>query len=379
MNLLVTGARAPIAADLAKAFALSGHRVWLTDSLRAPVSAASPFVQGYLRMPPPRADFQAFTASLINACNAKSIDAIIPTSEEVFWLAGAAPFLPPNVNLRTSALPLLSRLHHKGTFATLAASLGLGAPEAIEMTSLSDLAGLREPKRFVLKPCYSRFASRVLIIPTSRDLERVRPTTAQPWLAQTRVKGRELCAYNVATDGRLLFHVAYEPLIRFGVGASVYFSPVVSSALRAMSERFIATTGFTGQISFDAIETERGLVALECNPRGTSGVHLASQQPDSFSAALLGTLQEPLASVAPEPRMLLFPLLLTHFGTLATARGRQRVLDAKDALTAAGIPLRSQLSALAEMVWRSARSGLSPVKASTVDIEWNGEPMLYGQ
>src|SRR5258705_9494714 len=130
--------------------------------------------------------------------------------------------------------------------------------------------------------------------------------------------------------------VAYEPVARFGVGASVYFSPVVSASLRTMSERFIAATRFTGQISFDAIETADGLVALECNPRGTSGVHLAAQQPETLSAALLGTLQDPAPAFAPEPRILLLPALLTQFSTFFSAKGRQRLRDAKDALTIAG-------------------------------------------
>jgi len=378
MNLLVTGARAPIAADLARAFALSGHQVWLSDCLRMPVSASSPYACGYLRMPSPRAHFEAFTTSLIAACRKESIDAIVPTSEEVYWLAGAAPRLPSHVSLRTSTLSLLARLHHKGTFATLASSLGFGAPEAIELTSQGDLVALREPERFVLKPCYSRFATRVLIGPRSRDLKHVRPTAAQPWLAQSRVEGRELCAYNVAAEGRLLIHVAYEPVVRFGVGASVYFSPVVSAALRTMSERFIAATGFTGQISFDAIETAEGLVALECNPRGTSGVHLAAQKPETLSAALLGTLQAPAPAFVQEPRILLLPALLSPFNLFFSSKGRQPLRDAKDALTTAGIPLRSQLSALVEMLWRSARLGVSPAQASTIDIEWNGEPMSYG-
>jgi len=41
MNILVTGARAPIAADIAKALAQSGHKVWMADNLRTPISASS--------------------------------------------------------------------------------------------------------------------------------------------------------------------------------------------------------------------------------------------------------------------------------------------------------------------------------------------------
>ena len=138
MNIVVTGARAPVAADIAKALALAGHRVWASDSLVAPVSAASPHLQGYLRLPPPRTDFHGFSAQLAVACTRLSITAVIPTSEEVFWLAAAIPSLPPSVKVRTSPLPVLAELHHKGKFAKLATSLGYGAPENHVISQPSD-------------------------------------------------------------------------------------------------------------------------------------------------------------------------------------------------------------------------------------------------
>lgn len=375
MNVLVTGARAPIAADIAKALTLSGYQVWVADSLRAPLAASSPFVRGLVRLPGPREDFRAFYKQLAAACVEFSIEAIVPTSEEIFWLAGARPFLPTSVNVRTSTLLLLAQLHHKGTFARLAVGLGYGAPENHEIDDRIQIAQLGDPARWVFKPVYSRFATQTLIAPTTRQVDRLRPSRENPWLAQTRVTGRELCAYNVAQSGRLVLHVAYEPMIRFGVGASVYFSPVISEPLREMSERFISATNFTGQISFDVMETASGLVALECNPRGTSGVHLAAQRPEILAAALLGQLKKPEPVFLPDPRLLLLPLLLNHPGTIFHSRGRGLLRAGKDALSAAGIPLAGQAKALAEMAWRAARTGVGISRASTADIEWNGETM----
>jgi hypothetical protein len=375
MNILVTGARAPIAADLAKALALSGHKVWVADSLNSPVGAGSPFIQRSLRLPPPRPDFSSFQAALLTTCAEFDIGAIIPTSEEVFWLAGAAPALPPSVNLRTSPLPVLARLHHKGTFAILSANLGYGVPATHKISHESDLAQLGDLHDWVLKPVYSRFGARTLISPGPRELRNFQPTPAQPWLAQTRLIGREYCSYNVAESGKLLLHVAYEPMGRIGVGASTYFSPVRNDALRLMSERIIAATAFTGQISFDAIETPQGLAALECNPRGTSGVHLAAQQPAALAAALLGQPAALDPEILPAPRMLFLPLLLGHPGWCLRADGRRRLRAARDALAAAGIPLGAQLRALAEMSGRALRTGVSIPTASTADIEWNGEPI----
>ena len=375
MNILITGARAPIAADLARAMATAGHKVWVGDSFGSPIGAASPHIQSLIRLSSPRLNFRRFVSDLIAACADNSIDVIIPTSEEVFWLAGAVPFLPESVDIRTSPLPVLEQLHHKGQFARLATSLGYGVPENYEVTQLSDLARLGgEPTGFVFKPVYSRFATRTLIFPTVGEIARLRPSPAHSWLAQTRVSGRELCAYNVAHAGRLLLHAAYEPKYRIGVGAGIYFSPVSHEKLRSMSERIIGETGFTGQIGFDAMETKHGLVALECNPRGTSGVHLAVQQPLVLAEALLGRQMEAAPFLA-APRMLLLPLLLNYPGLVFRSESRRKIRAAQDALAAAGIPLWAQAKALAELGWLAIRTRRSLPLASTADLEWNGEPI----
>lgn len=375
MNILVTGARAPIASDLAQAFALSGHHVWVADNLRFPLAAASPHIRGLIYLPPPRTGFPSFVRHLRAACATYAINAIVPTSEEVFWLAGAAPFLPPSVAVRTSPLQVLAELHHKGTFSALASHLGHGAPENHLLSSPADLERLPDPARFVFKPVYSRFATQTLIAPTARALSRVRPTPVHPWLAQTYLHGRELCAYNVASAGRLLLHVAYEPRFRYGTGASTYFLPVVHAGLRGLCADFIAATAFTGQISFDVIETADRLVAIECNPRGTSGVHLAAQQPAALASCLLGETNSTTPHFAAQARQLRLPLLLNHPG--APFRSVQRALlhAAPDSLRFAGIPVFAQTAALAELAWHALRRGVSFSRASTADFEWNGEPI----
>jgi len=373
MNILVTGARAPIAADIAKALAQSGHKVWMADNLRTPISASSRYIQRLIRLPSPRHEFRAFSEQLAANCTRLSIEAIVPTSEEVFWLARAAPSLPAGINVKTSPLSLLAQLHHKGTFSELATRLGYGAPENFILNDLSDVTKLCNPSHYVLKPAFSRFATRVLINPTPRDIARLNPSPADPWLAQTRVYGRELCAYNVAHQGRLLLHVGYEPKFRVGIGASVYFSPVSSNLLRSMSARIIEATGFTGQISFDAIETNDGIVALECNPRGTSGVHLAAQQPAALANSLLGLDTTATPAFVAAPRMLLLPLLLSHPDLLFSSHGRRLLREGKDAMACAGISFFAQTKALAEMTWLATRLGANIPLASTDAIEWNGE------
>ncbi len=374
MNILVTGARAPIAADLAKTLRLAGHHVWLLDSLRWPIAAGSPHIEGYLRMPAPRNAFGAFARGVVEACCCHRIDTIIPTSEEVFWLAALRRKLPARVNLRTSDLATLARLHDKAAFAEIASELGYGAAENRRLISGRDLRAFADPSAWVFKPVYSRFATRTLVGPTSVEVAQIEATPECPWLAQTRIRGDEYCLYNVAEKGRLLLHVAYAPKVRFGKGASIYFEAVEQSALRELSARFIGRTAFTGQISFDVMADGERLIAIECNPRGTSGVHLAAQSPVEFSAALLGE-SAALPSSSSMPRMLLGPWMLQSPGTLFRAGDRALRARARDALTAAEISPWRQTIAVAEMTWRAVAARTSVAAASTLDIEWNGEPL----
>lgn len=372
MNILVTGARAPISADIVRALAAAGHRVWTSDSMFFPIGRFSPCSQGYVRLPAPRENFQAFRTALIATCQKLGIQRIIPTSEEVFWLS-AVTGLPEGCTPFCPSLMLLGTLHNKKTFAALADRLGYGARENVvlsDQTSLQAFLGRADLENYVLKPVYSRFASEVRVSPTRHQAERLRPTADAPWLAQTRARGTEVCLYNVAKNGKLLLHTAYFPRWRAGKGAGVYFEPASFYALRDMAAEFIKATNFTGQISFDVIMTDDGLVALECNPRGTSGAHIAAQHLAKFGAALLG---EELPSSGPSrPMMLALPHLMYNAASVL-GEGRAAWRRADDAMKAAGVSVIGQLGATLELLARTCGTGKSALEVSTADIEWNGE------
>jgi len=373
MNILVTGARAPIAADLARVLAAGGHRVFTSDSLHSPVGRFAPGAAGYLRLPAPAANFPAFDAALVDACEVHAIDLVVPTSEEVFWLAQVTAW-PAGCRLLTSGAATLDELHHKGHFATLAGMLGYGAGACQMLTTKERLAAFardHDTIEWVLKRVYSRFATQVLVGPAPREVQELPADPDNAWLAQPRARGPEVCLYNICRDGQVLLHVAYRPVWRAGLGASVYFEPVQDSSLREMSERFARATRFTGQLSFDVIQTTKGPVALECNPRGTSGVHLAAQHPDLLRRALLGEAVE-MPRLA--PAMLALPLLACHPTLLLSADGRRSWTAARDAMSQAGVSIPAQVRAMGEMLWKAASNGTAVLATSTKDIEWNGAP-----
>lgn len=371
MNILVTGARAPIAADIARVLATEGHRVFTTDSLRYPVGRFAPGIAGYIQMPAPRPDFRAFAAAVYQCCVDNRIELVVPTSEEVFWLA-QAPAWPAGCRLLAPSAAVLEQMHNKGTFAQLANSLGIGAGPSHLLESRAEadqFLSHHNPADFVFKPVFSRFASRVLVSPPADEVRSQLFESHNPWLAQPRAYGEEVCLYNVAHAGELLLHLAYRPRWRAGQGASIYFEPVEDASLRELSARVAQATAFTGQMSFDVIQTKSGPVAIECNPRGTSGAHLAAQCPQEFARALLGKHAQ-VAGLA--PRMLAIPLLMYHPRLLASREGRQGWNAARDAMREAGVPVYAQLAATGEMLFRSVGRGTDPLAAATADIEWNG-------
>jgi hypothetical protein len=368
MNILITGARAPISLDIAKTLTATGHRVWAADSLRFPIGAASPCIQQYVQIAPPRQAFHAFAQRLQQVCADEFIDLIVPTSEEVFWLALAKERGLLSADVLAPPLTTLLALHDKWSFAQIADELGYGAGENRLLESPAALASLETNVDWVLKPAFSRFASRTLISPSPAVLSQVIPTKQDPWLAQQRAHGPEYCTYNIASQGELLLHVAYRPKWRAGKGASVYFEPHVDVRLRDMAAALASKMMLSGQFSLDVIDTGDRLVALECNPRGTSGAHLAAQFPEAFSSAILG--QGHAAELAPQPAMLGLPLKLYNPVQLLTAQLRTDMARAQECISAAGVGLMPAMLSTLEMV-AALRNRTDLLAATTHDIEWN--------
>lgn len=278
-------------------------------------------------------------------------------------------------------LEKLRGLHDKWLFVQRARAHGLRVPETCRLTSAGELrAALAGASAVVLKPAYSRFAARTRLPPHGREtVAEVRPSEREPWVAQAYVHGRQICTYSIAHRGRLAAHVAYPVEFSAGQGAAVAFRPIAHPAAQAWVESFVAHESFTGQIAFDFIETKAGeVVALECNPRSTSGVHLLASHPD-FARAFFGMLPELVTAETARPAMLAAGMLLYGLPAVRTRAGlRQRgaaFAGSRDVVFSARDPLPAllQIASLAPFLWWSARHHMSAMAASTYDIEWNGE------
>jgi hypothetical protein len=355
----------------------AGHRVYLADSLRRPLASASRRHDGFYLLPPFRTARDAAAESLVDLLNRLQIDLVIPTCEEVLYLAQIWRDRPMPAPLFAPGFDRLAEVHDKFRFIQLCHALGLAAPETRLLQDRDAVAALSgEAHGLVFKPVWSRFATMTAIRPTQRQLSRIAPTRGFPWVAQELIQGEELCVYAVAQLGQIRALSAYRGLIRSGLGASVCFAPVQDAALERFVREFVAGTGWTGQISFDLIRMPNGTVwPIECNPRATSGLHFFHDA-GRFCGALLG--QGEVAPKVTRPQGVRLALWLYGLPQAVRPGGWQRfrralaeveeVMDWPDDRLG---PL-AQLRPFAEIARIAWRQRISLQAAATRDIEWDG-------
>jgi hypothetical protein len=379
-SILITGARAPAAIDLARSFADAGNRVTLADSVRcraagwAGLGAVQP-------LPAPRGDLSGYAAALAAIIQSGQAEMILPTCEEVFHLAAAAERLGVADRVFAPSLEVLAQLHSKITFPALLAELGLPAPETFALDKRSDALTLDiPPDQLVLKPEFSRFGTAVLVRPTPSQLAQWAAAADAPtgrWCAQRAVAGEEICLWSAARGGHIVASCAYRPAWRNG--ASYAFEALDCPAALAVATRLAGALNLTGQISLDCILTPAGVaVPIECNPRATSGVHLFDGAP-ALAAAIMGAgppvhCTTGLRFLSPAMLSMGIAHALTHGRLGDWRRDWQR---GRDALTRPGqrLPALGALIDAMGFAARGALAGRSPSAHSTADIEWNGAPL----
>jgi len=378
VNILITGARAPAALHLARLFHAAGHRVVLADTHRFPVSRGTR-AASYIRLPAPRRGIGHYADAVHRVVREQQIDLIIPTCEEVFFLAAIRDLHAKPIPLCAPPIAALASAHNKATFALSAVGFGADPPRTDAVTSAAELRGIDDAGSRVLKPVWSRFASRILIRPSIADLSTLLPTPEDPWVVQDYLPGEEICSYGLAQEGRLVAFAAYRPLYRAGLGAGVAFEPVDDDSARRFTAGFAKSTKWTGQLSFDfRRDATGGLHAIECNPRAVSGVHFFAPADNLPAAFLEGT-----AAVATDRRAMTVPLALLAYGLpQAVRRGDAmgwwrdfrrmgNIFEARGDRSRAG----AQLLALGEIGLLALEKRKTLQQAATYDIEWNGEPL----
>lgn len=382
-RILLTGARAPVTLELARLFAKAGHTVFTADSIRNHGCRFSRAVKRSFRIAPPRHQPDRFIQDLLRVIQTEQIDLLLPTCEEIFYIAAALDELTPYCRVLTEPLAMLGQLHDKERFIQLIQSYGLPVPKTERCDSIAcvdrALRAWPSKRAVVLKPVFSRFGSRVKILYDRKNpLAEDEISPATPWLLQEYIAGNEYATYSLVDYGKVVAHTTYAGSFRAGVGAQIAFAHQKSPQIESWVAEVARRLHFTGQIAFDLVETAEGTIyPLECNPRATSGIHLLAERPD-FATAFF---QQPATSIQPENAKAMLSAAMWLYG-LPGVRSKKRLGEwiqtmrsSRDVLFRREdpLPMLAQGFTLLSFLQRSLRHKVSLLGATTQDIEWNGE------
>lgn len=386
-RILLTGGRSFVALDLARQLARLGHHIVVAESVSVHLCRYSKHVQKNYLVPQPNNETEGYIDALIHIVRVEQIDLLIPTCEEIFFIARRLECLQNYCDVFVESFVALKRLHSKWDFNQRALSYGLRVPETHLLTSQQGLEQFIKQNyhSFVLKPVFSRFATNVVMVDvaeqTTRSFRHLNISEQFPWVAQEQIVGKAFCSYSIARKGKLVAHALYTETFTAGRGTCIHFAQIEYPEIERWVEHFVALEQFTGQIAFDFIVTAAGeIFPLECNPRATSGLHLFQQQ-SQFPALFLENEEHNRPVLKPEAStQAMIALAMLVYGPPAIRSWRRlkewlRILShARDVIFDLYDlkPFLCQLSIL-WFNWKGSRAtGLSLKAFSTLDIEWNG-------
>lgn len=356
-SILLLGARAPIALELARSFHSQGYTVILADSLRFPLGRWSNSIVKYERLPSARQDSKKYEVAISSLVLKYSVNHIIPTCEEAFYVARYKNNW--NCMVWVPEFDLMNELHNKETFAEKF-NHKLNIPETISLEKFSIWTNSHQ---YVFKPKYSRFGNQTVINETISSESISEP---EKWIAQKKVYGKEICIYSIWDDGKLKGYASYYPLYRAGKGSGIFFESVKNQEVKKQVEKFGKTLHYTGQLSFDVIISDDTAWFIECNPRGTSGAHLIN---NNLAACFLN--EDKKTTIGTGNFKLTSIMLLTHPFKffLKKVRITKGVIFSLDD----PLPAMTQLLSVLELVFIKLSKRISLLEATTYDIEWNGD------
>ena len=388
-TILLTGARAPVTLDLARALSKAGHRVIAAESMEYPLSIHSSAFTRFYPVSAPNLSLENFRDDLLKIIELEKVDLLVPTCEEAFHLSKIRDVLMAKTKILVDTHEKLAELHSKFQFNEWVRSMGIAAPRSERVSTKEEMKAAidRMPgKNVVMKPEYSRFASKTFVLSKNEAFRRVDEIfTPVNWVVQECLTGQEYCSYSFAVDGKLIAHVTYDHEFTAGKGAGICFEAIHHPVIESWVRQFVAEIGFTGQIAFDFIEDEHGAVRpLECNPRATSGLHLIAQEKEFVNALVRTTESADPAALVIRPKrgtlgqlrlaMLVYGLpsvrsisrLWKWMKIFVTAR--EVVFSSRDPL-----PFFDQFVSFYRLIRESRQQKITPLEVSTRDIEWNGE------
>lgn len=316
-SILLTNGRSPMTLYLARLFHYAGHKIYVTDPQALHYCRLSNSVEKNFKVPSPRFEPEAYIEVLSDIVNNYHIDLLIPTWEDTLLISQFKEAFDKRCHLYVTDFDLLATVHDKWRFMKFLESLNIETPKTQLIRHQDDLKKI-DMDVYALKPKFSRSSKQVYKIHKGDPLPDIEISDEEEWVAQEWHDGNILCSYTLCNQGKIYAHSVYPmEFIRDrkqsdDLNAGSYclsYTSVEHKALYEWVEKFVALTGYTGQLAFDFFERSSGEVyAFECNPRLTCGVTLFQPQ-DRLDKAFLGECEAPIFASNDSMTQIFFAML----------------------------------------------------------------------
>ena len=251
----------------------------------------------------------------------------------------------------------MQRLHNKYLFVEEMNRVGIPAPKSRIIHHHCSLDS--SPTPLILKPVYSRFASKVFLHRPGQSLPKYfLPSKSTPWIAQEFIEGRNLCTFSIVEDGAIQFHVTYEPKYQLNRGAGMYLQKIERPQLDKTIGTYLKQIRYNGQIGFDFIERDSICHAIESNPRCTSGMHFIDGGNKKMVGLPIMIHALPLMFQGTSPATLFADFI----------RAKEVIWNRSD-----WYPFFYQIACLLALIKGAIKKRMPLLETTTFDIEYNGE------
>jgi glutathione synthase/RimK-type ligase-like ATP-grasp enzyme len=387
MRFLITSSRIPTAIDEIRKLGQRGHTVVASDTISTAAGSHSRHAARSKVTASPQRQTRRFIDDVARILREERIDVVLPAFEEVFYLARHADELAPHAKLFFPPFETLATLHDKAKMRALAERIGVRVPRSLLAESEDDLRrAITVFPEYFARPLYSRGGVELVTntgpLAGVVEIERCTVSKEKPWIVQEFIHGRDTCTFSVVHHGKITGHAAYVHPREIEHAGGIVFESVDEPECLEIARKIIEETRYHGQVSFDFLRAERGMVLIECNPRPTAGAHLMT--PEMLEGALLDEAGSECriapAGVQCKYSIALLRDMLLHLREIPEdarhlfSRAKEMFADPDDLLPAL-YQILSYANVLKFRLRAHVHGKRSLMAAIFEDICWDGEPI----
>ncbi len=318
MNIFIISWRSFVALELVRLLH-KDNQIFIWDSKIFSIAFFSKYIYKKCKYPSINKDINKFKEYLITYINYNKIDFLIPTCEEVIYIA----YLKNEIEIQTKCkvfcgdFDLLIKLHSKYNYIKYLENFDyIRLPKTYLFNNKNEvLEFINKNTKFdyVLKPEFSRFAWNIASNKIkSKDLNKFIFEENKKYVIQEFISWDPICIYAVFNKWHLLISSFYKNLLTYSSWSWVYFESCFDDNLISFLKELWQKYNIHGQVSFDFICNDYGNFCIECNPRPTSWIHLFSWS-NSFSKVFLDENNYTYKVLQPSNTSRSFKLILILF------------------------------------------------------------------